>query len=314
MNSRGGEITGLHQSVAITPKAAPSSVMFGEPDIPRLISASPSVIDPGRESERAIFAARQAMRSARGDDLYRCLSGIEWSSEHVALTDARAEFANSMRMWFDFFDTATDPVFALNPVAESDFPAAEWKIAMGLLVRDRESPYYVDAEKVKANHVALEGVVEEGVRAATWPQRHKQCSNCGCTPTFRRYGNRGYCGLCYSMVTRIAELKGWERTKPVALKGSVLDPLMADHYTDEEIEIFRHEYIRQAEERLAEPTRTSTNAERTGAYRRCGTGAQICAVACCGSPERQAGSQCRLPCPAVWRGTASNSIRSFRRH
>jgi hypothetical protein len=27
------------------------------------------------------------------------------------------------------------------------------------------------------------------------------------------------------MVTRIAELKGWERTKPVALKGSVLDPL-----------------------------------------------------------------------------------------
>ena len=60
-------------------------------------------------------------------------------------------FANAIRMWFDFFDTATDPVFALKPVAESDFPAAEWKIAMGLLVRDRESPYYVDAEKVKAD-------------------------------------------------------------------------------------------------------------------------------------------------------------------
>jgi hypothetical protein len=60
-------------------------------------------------------------------------------------------FANAMRMWFDFFDTATDPVFALKPVAEGNFPAAEWKIAMGLLVRDRESPYYVDAEKVKAD-------------------------------------------------------------------------------------------------------------------------------------------------------------------
>jgi hypothetical protein len=60
-------------------------------------------------------------------------------------------FANSMRMWFDFFDTATDPVFALKPVAEGDFPAAEWKIAMGLLVKDRESPYYVDAEKAKSD-------------------------------------------------------------------------------------------------------------------------------------------------------------------
>jgi hypothetical protein len=60
-------------------------------------------------------------------------------------------FANSMRKWFDMFDTEIDPTFALKPVPEGDFPAAEWKIAMGLLVSDNESPYYVDADKIKAD-------------------------------------------------------------------------------------------------------------------------------------------------------------------
>src|SRR5258708_40110287 len=36
--------------------------------------------------------------------------------------------------------------------------------------------------------VRLEGSVEEGVRAATWPQKYEQCANCGCPPTFRFHG------------------------------------------------------------------------------------------------------------------------------
>jgi hypothetical protein len=54
------------------------------------------------------------------------------------------------------------------------------------------------------------------------------------------------------MVKRIAELKGWDPTRPVVIKGCSLDPSIIDSYTAEEIEIFRQEYVRQAEERLAE--------------------------------------------------------------
>jgi hypothetical protein len=99
--------------------------------------------------------------------------------------------------------------------------------------------------------VTLEGSVEEGIRAATWPNRYGQCVNCGCPPTYRPHGSRGYCGFCHGMGKRIAELKAWDRTQPAAV-GGCLEPSMVDLYTEEEIEVFRQEYVRQGEERLAD--------------------------------------------------------------
>jgi len=52
------------------------------------------------------------------------------------------------------------------------------------------------------------------------------------------------------MVKRIAEIRAWDRRKPVVLKGVSLDPLMVEQYTEEEIEMYRRDLIQQAEERL----------------------------------------------------------------
>jgi hypothetical protein len=100
--------------------------------------------------------------------------------------------------------------------------------------------------------VALEGSVDDAVRAAGWPDKYRQCENCGCAPTFRRYGNRGYCSPCNGMVKRIAELRSWDPTRPTVIQGCLLKPSVVDHYGEDEIEIIRQEYIRQGEERLSD--------------------------------------------------------------
>jgi hypothetical protein len=73
------------------------------------------------------------------------------ASQQQGVSTLTIPFAHYMRKCFDIFDAEIDPTFALKPVADDDFPAAEWKVAMAMLVRDSESPYFVDAAKIRDN-------------------------------------------------------------------------------------------------------------------------------------------------------------------
>src|SRR5260370_41387106 len=57
--------------------------------------------------------------------------------------------------------------------------------------------------------IRLEGNVQEGLLASTWPASCDRCRNCKSAPTRRAYGGRGYCVLSYSLMDATARLKAW---------------------------------------------------------------------------------------------------------
>jgi hypothetical protein len=66
------------------------------------------------------------------------------ATQQLGLSTISVPFAQAMRRWFDLFDECVDATFALKPVGENDFPAAEWKVAIVLLIRDSSSPHFFD--------------------------------------------------------------------------------------------------------------------------------------------------------------------------
>jgi hypothetical protein len=115
-----------------------------------------------------MWLMRMSVRLKRGEEFeaemmqaaYGRLMGAPQTLELSATT---VPFANAMRQWFDFFDAEGDAAFALRRVEDDDFPAVEWKVAMELLMRDRESPYYVDTTTInnKDGHHHIERIVED---------------------------------------------------------------------------------------------------------------------------------------------------------
>jgi hypothetical protein len=85
------------------------------------------------------------------------------------------------------------------------------------------------------------------------------CINCCCPSRTRR---RGYCMRCYDMVKRIEAAQKWDRTNPTTLERfpSVYDPaskrpvfntrIILNTFSDDEFDIWRNEYIRQAQSQL----------------------------------------------------------------
>jgi hypothetical protein len=57
-----------------------------------------------------------------------------------------------------------------------------------------------------ADDIVIDGSIEAGKLAASWPRNCQRCSNCECEPTRRRYGRRhngqGYCMDCLSALKR----------------------------------------------------------------------------------------------------------------
>jgi hypothetical protein len=104
-------------------------------------------------------------------------------------------------------------------------------------------------------NIILEGDIEEAKFAATWPKSCDKCKNCGCLPTRRAYGRKGYCGLCHRMVEAIAALTAWDRAKPATScrvpKSAHPESITSTYYSDAEFDIWRASHLRQAEERLA---------------------------------------------------------------
>lgn len=102
-------------------------------------------------------------------------------------------------------------------------------------------------------NIRLEGNVQEGVVASTWPASCNQCRNCGCGPTRRAYGRRAYCGLCYSMIEAISALRAWDRANPRTfdrVPKSAQSNSVGSYFSEKEFEMWRAEHIRQAEARL----------------------------------------------------------------
>lgn len=98
--------------------------------------------------------------------------------------------------------------------------------------------------------IRLEGNVKEGVLASTWPASCNRCQNCGCEPTRRAYGRRGYCGLCRSMIEAIAALKAWDRAKPGTfdrVPKSAQSDSVRSSFSEEEFEMWRADHRAIAE-------------------------------------------------------------------
>jgi hypothetical protein len=105
------------------------------------------------------------------------------------------------------------------------------------------------------SEVILTGSVRHGVLSSTWPLSCSSCSNCMCEPPRRRYGgrfaDRGYCTACLGVIKRQEAAKNWNRERPDTCHHVYLDESMIrNHYSAEEFEIYRHEFVRQAELRL----------------------------------------------------------------
>jgi hypothetical protein len=81
------------------------------------------------------------------------------SPQEQGVSSTTVTFANSMRHWFDLFDTEADPTFALKHVEENDFPVVEWKVAMCFLAQDSGSPYYLDVSKGRPDDSAVSDVL-----------------------------------------------------------------------------------------------------------------------------------------------------------
>jgi hypothetical protein len=103
--------------------------------------------------------------------------------------------------------------------------------------------------------VHLDGDIGEGLFAASWPTSRTSCQNCGCQPTRRAYGSRGYCGLCLSMIDAAVALRAWNRQDPTTARGlprSAISGATDGYFSDDEFEIWRQDHISQAEVRLAD--------------------------------------------------------------
>jgi hypothetical protein len=112
-------------------------------------------------------------------------------------------------------------------------------------------------------NIQIEGNVEEQARASTWPAQYTRCRNCGCDPTRRAYGGRGYCGPCYRMIQAIAALKDWDRSNPRTFNRVPKSAqYIGSHFSEEEFEIWRANHIWQAETRLG--SLRSREAKRRG--------------------------------------------------
>jgi len=83
---------------------------------------------------------------------------------------------------------------------------------------------------------------------AAWPIRHESCANCKCSAGYRPYGGRGYCSRCFYLVKLIEDVNAWNRTRSETLRR--LDRLVADNLSDDEFEIVRKDFVRQAKARL----------------------------------------------------------------
>jgi hypothetical protein len=75
-----------------------------------------------------------------------------------------------------------------------------------------------------------------------WPRNREACANCGCDSSRRDYGGSGYCRRCYRLIQRIKEIKSQQYREAVQ---------RTERLTDEEVEIWQNECIRQLEGHLA---------------------------------------------------------------
>jgi hypothetical protein len=104
--------------------------------------------------------------------------------------------------------------------------------------------------------VVVEGVVQQGVLASTWPLNCQCCTNCGCQPIRRRYGGRflgqGFCVSCLGVVERKEAATKWNRDDSNTWSYIYLDrSTIVNSYSAEQFEVYRNEFIRQADVRLS---------------------------------------------------------------
>ena len=78
------------------------------------------------------------------------------TTKEQELSSTTVPFAIELRKWFDVFDRESEEMqeASLSYVAENEFPVVEWKIAMGFLILDSNSPYYFSQSDGQENSVA----------------------------------------------------------------------------------------------------------------------------------------------------------------
>jgi uncharacterized protein len=96
-----------------------------------------------------LWLMRMSFKQKRGSEFEAAMMRAAYgrlmgATQQLGLSTISVPFALAMRQWFDLFDECVDTTLALKPAEENDFPAAEWKAAVGLLIGDRNSPYYFD--------------------------------------------------------------------------------------------------------------------------------------------------------------------------
>jgi Sel1 repeat len=99
-----------------------------------------------------LWLMRMAFRQKRGDEFEAAMMRSAYgklmaTTQERGVPSMTVPFAQTMRKWFDLFDSAADAALALKPVNEVQFLPIEWKLASILLVRDSNSPYYFDPAK-----------------------------------------------------------------------------------------------------------------------------------------------------------------------
>lgn len=99
-----------------------------------------------------LWLMRMAFRQKRGEEfeaeMMRAAYGrLMAATQEHGVSSMSVPFAQAMRKWFDLFDSAADAAFALKPVKDGEFAPVEWKIASIFLIRDSDSPYYLDSAK-----------------------------------------------------------------------------------------------------------------------------------------------------------------------
>jgi hypothetical protein len=110
-----------------------------------------------------LWLMRIAFQKSRGKEFEAAMMQAAYgrlmaATQEQGLSSISVPFAQAMRQWFDLFDSELDATFALKPVKEGEFPAAEWKAGMLFLIKDASSPFYFDHK----GHIAdINRVVEE---------------------------------------------------------------------------------------------------------------------------------------------------------
>ncbi len=115
-------------------------------------------------------------------------------------------------------------------------------------------------------NVILDEPILPGLMAVTWPLSCPGCISCGCKPTRRRYGacfkGLGYCVACFAMIQRREAAKKWDKNQPDTWRYIYIDETTISSYSLAEFEIYRKEFIRQAELRIS--YLRQVEAKRTG--------------------------------------------------